>query len=91
MSAIDEKPLSIEVKDVSMVFNMASESLTNLKEYFIKLARHELFFEEFRALKHISFDVHKGEVVGLVGTNGSANPLCLKSLLVFLSRLGVRL
>ena len=44
MSAIDEKPLSIEVKDVSMVFNMASESLTNLKEYFIKLARHELFF-----------------------------------------------
>ena len=50
-----EQPLAVEVDDVTMIFNMASESLTNLKEYFIKLAKHELFFEEFRALKHISF------------------------------------
>ena len=73
-----EKPLAIEVDDVSMVFNMASETLTNLKEYFIKLARHELFFEEFRALKHISFNVHRGEVIGLVGTNGSGKSTMLK-------------
>ena len=55
-----EQPLAVEVDDVTMIFNMASESLTNLKEYFIKLAKHELFFEEFRALKHISFDIHRG-------------------------------
>ncbi len=41
-----EQPLAVEVDDVTMIFNMASESLTNLKEYFIKLAKHELFFEE---------------------------------------------
>ena len=64
-----KQPLAVEVKDVTMIFNMASESLTNLKEYFIKLAKHELFFEEFRALKDISFFVLRGEVVGLVGTN----------------------
>ena len=40
-----EQPLAVEVDDVTMIFNMASESLTNLKEYFIKLAKHELFFE----------------------------------------------
>ena len=45
-----EQPLAVEVDDVTMIFNMASESLTNLKEYFIKLAKHELFFEEFRAI-----------------------------------------
>ena len=73
-SAIDysKQPLAVEVKDVTMIFNMASESLTNLKEYFIKLAKHELFFEEFRALKHISFNV------GLVGTNGSGKSTMLK-------------
>ena len=67
----NEQPLAVEVDATTMIFNMASDSLISLKECFIKLAKHELFFEEFRALKHISFDIHRGEVVGLVGTNGS--------------------
>ena len=69
---------AIEVNDVSMIFNIASEQLNNLKEYFIKLARHELFFKEFRALDHVSFKVRRGEVVGLVGTNGSGKSTMLK-------------
>ena len=69
---------AIEVNDVSMIFNIASEQLNNLKEYFIKLMRHELFFKEFRALNHVSFKVRRGEVVGLVGTNGSGKSTMLK-------------
>ena len=67
----NEQPLAVEVDATTMIFNVASDSLTSLKECFIKLVKHELFFEEFRALKHISFDIHRGEVVGLAGTNGS--------------------
>ena len=77
-TALASSDYAIEVNDVSMVFNMASESLTNLKEYFIKIMHHELFFKEFRALKHISFKVGRGEVVGLVGTNGSGKSTMLK-------------
>ena len=44
----DDSQYAIEVDDVTMIFNMASEQLNNLKEYFIKLMRHELFFSEFR-------------------------------------------
>lgn len=69
---------AIEVNDVSMIFNIASEQLNNLKEYFIKLMRHELFFKEFRALDHVDFKVSPGEVVGLVGTNGSGKSTMLK-------------
>ena len=69
---------AIEVNDVTMVFNMASEQLNSLKEYFIKIMKHELFFEEFKALKNISFKIKRGETVGLVGTNGSGKSTMLK-------------
>ena len=69
MASTTAPEYAVEVNDVSMVFNMASEQLNSLKEYFIKLMRHELFFSEFRALKHISFKVRPGEVVGLVGNS----------------------
>lgn len=49
----NEQSLAVEVDATTMIFNMASDSMTRLKECFIKLAMHELFFEEFRALKHI--------------------------------------
>ena len=44
----DDVPVVIDVSHVQMIFNMASEELGSLKEYFIKIARHELFFKEFK-------------------------------------------
>lgn len=68
----------VVVDHVSMIFNIANEKLNSLKEYFIKIARHELMFREFVAVNDVSFTVNRGDVFGLVGTNGSGKSTLLK-------------
>lgn len=68
----------IEVEKVSMKFNLSKERIDNLKEYIIKLLKHQLLYEEFTALKDVSFWVDPGEVFGIVGLNGSGKSTLLK-------------
>ncbi len=78
-SSLDsDKETMVKVDNVSMVFNIANQKLNSLKEYFIALARHELRFKEFRALDGVSFEVKKGDVFGILGTNGSGKSTMLK-------------
>ena len=73
-----ENDYIIRVEDATVRFNMASERIDNLKEYFVKLAKHELMFQEFLALQNVSFEVKRGEAWGLVGTSGSGKSTLLK-------------
>ncbi|MBR4036235.1 MAG: ABC transporter ATP-binding protein [Oscillospiraceae bacterium] len=70
----------VSVKNVSMRFNLASEKVDSLKEYFIKMTKKSLKFEEFWALNDVSIDIMPGDFYGLVGLNGSGKSTLLKTI-----------
>lgn len=72
------KKTMIEVKDVTMRFRMNNDKILSMKEFVTTALRGKLEYNEFTALEHVSFEVKKGETLGLIGRNGAGKSTMLK-------------
>ena len=73
-----EEPPVISVKNVTMKFRISTSNASGIKEYLIQRLKRQVSYRELLALDNISFDVNRGEIVGIIGTNGSGKSTLLR-------------
>jgi ABC-2 type transport system ATP-binding protein/lipopolysaccharide transport system ATP-binding protein len=70
--------VAIRFEDVHLAYLVPRERIRTLKEYAIRKLKRRIFFDQFEALRGVSFRVETGGALGIVGRNGAGKSTALR-------------
>ena len=74
------KDIVIKAENLGIKYNLSEQKVDDFKDYIIKVVKGELNYNEFWALKNVSFSIESGDHVGVLGLNGAGKSTLLKAI-----------
>lgn len=70
---------TIEVQELSIAYSRAIDPPLTFKDFAIRTVKRDIRYRRTWALTNVSFTVHRGEIVGVVGFNGAGKTTLMRA------------